>query len=276
MAVDGDGSLQKTERHQRAAASKARFYAGPAESRRDATEEKPSSATAGGGDVWTRTPEELEEERLLQLSFPAAYGNSQEAEAGGARDNNDEDTGDGYYIGAAERKGAETAAATTDPSSQGIFSSNSSSITAAAAVVVGASSSPPAAAAGGTSVAGMAVTSSCSDASTAGKESVAAADAMGEGRRRRRKYAGQQKPGGVLAGAANAVRRWGRGEAAVGEEMGGEGGGSPVVSAAVLEGENRDLVARLKNELDDARLVETKMSEVGVFFSVLCVCWSRF
>lgn len=44
-------------------------------------------------------------------------------------------------------------------------------------------------------------------------------------------------------------------------EGGGEAAGS-IVPASVLEGENRALVARFKNELDDARLVETKMSEV--------------
>ena len=38
---------------------------------------------------------------------------------------------------------------------------------------------------------------------------------------------------------------------------------SAVVSAEIVEGENRDLVARLKNELDEARQVETKMTEVG-------------
>lgn len=60
------------------------------------------------------------------------------------------------------------------------------------------------------------------------------------------------------------MRRSGAGqggaEGAGGEEGGGDSDG--VVSTAVLEGENRDLIARMKNELDDARLVETKMSEV--------------
>lgn len=39
---------------------------------------------------------------------------------------------------------------------------------------------------------------------------------------------------------------------------------SPLVSAGALESENRDLVARFQNELDDARMVETKMSEVRI------------
>lgn len=66
---------------------------------------------------------------------------------------------------------------------------------------------------------------------------------------------------------AGAVRRWGvRGRtttaatAAMTEEATLED--SSVISSRVLEVENRDLVARLKNELDEARLVETKMSEV--------------
>lgn len=69
---------------------------------------------------------------------------------------------------------------------------------------------------------------------------------------------------GIVAGA---VRRWGgRGRTttsaptAITEEATIED--SSVISSRVLEVENRDLVARLKNELDDARLVETKMSEV--------------
>lgn len=76
---------------------------------------------------------------------------------------------------------------------------------------------------------------------------------------------GQTSEGsGVVAGA---VRRWGglgrtttpaptaMTEEAIIEDSSG-------ISSRVLEVENRDLVARLKNELDEARLVETKMSEV--------------
>ncbi|CAM9864158.1 unnamed protein product [Discosporangium mesarthrocarpum] len=50
----------------------------------------------------------------------------------------------------------------------------------------------------------------------------------------------------------------------------GEGGGLGENRRAVLEEENRDLLARLQNELDDARLVESKMSEVTFYVSV-CV-----
>lgn len=41
----------------------------------------------------------------------------------------------------------------------------------------------------------------------------------------------------------------------------------PMMSQGALELENRDLVARFQNELDDARLVETKMSEVSLGFA---------
>lgn len=48
---------------------------------------------------------------------------------------------------------------------------------------------------------------------------------------------------------------------------------SPVVSTGALQAENADLVARFQNELDDARLVETKMSEViGYLCAVLVHC----
>lgn len=235
----------KTERHKRAATSKARFYAGPAESHRDPTTQ-PSSAAAG--DVWTRTPEEVEEERLLQLSFPGAYGDQEQPGGGGGGAHDDTRGRDG----GAEARAA--TAATTGPSLQSVLSSAASLPAAAVGVSPSPPLPPPPPAAGRASVT-SAVAGSTGDVSATAEERLAAA---GDGRRR--KDAGQQKPG-VFAGAANAVRRWGRGESVVGEESGE--GSSPVVSTAALEGENRDLVARLKNELDDARLVENKMSEVS-------------
>ncbi|CAN0347024.1 unnamed protein product, partial [Ectocarpus sp. 8 AP-2014] len=211
----------QTERHVRAAAGQSRFYGGPADS---------SGASGGAGDeasrhggplaaasaVWGATPEELEEERLLRESLPAAYGDSSPSPPA-------------LTPAAEDLAGGLAGFATT------------------AAGVPERSQTPPLAA----DAAAVAETATAG----AAKQRPAAAEA--------RRRAGGKRPGGggVLAETASAVRRRWTGQEEEGGGRGSADGG--VVSAAVLEGENRDLVARLKNELDDARLVETKMSEIS-------------
>ncbi|CBJ27013.1 conserved unknown protein [Ectocarpus siliculosus] len=226
-AVTEVAEAMQTERHARAAAGQSRFYGGPADS---------SGASGGAGDeasrhggplaaasaVWGATPEELEEERLLRESLPAAYGDSSPSPPA-------------LTPAAEDLAGGLAGFATT------------------AAGVPERSQTPPLAA-------DAADAAAVAETATAGaaKQRPAAAEA--------RRRAGGKRPGGggVLAETASAVRRRWTGQEE--EERGGGGRGSAdggVVSAAVLEGENRDLVARLKNELDDARLVETKMSEIS-------------
>lgn len=226
----------KAERHARAAAGKARFYTGPAESGRGAAAAAAAAAAADDGDdaakdrygssadaatnVWKPTPEELEEERFLRESLPAAYGDSSAFADLPAGDDDDDDVAGGTVGG-----GAAASAAAVVSRRPRIPSTPAAEAAAAGVAGSGAAQRRPAAA---------------------------------EGRRRRAQE-------GTQSGVR---RRWAgqgrRAEGAGGDE--GGGGSDDVVSTAVLEGENRDLVARMKNELDDARLVETKMSEV-----MLCV-----
>lgn len=100
--------------------------------------------------------------------------------------------------------------------------------------------------------------------------------AVGRWGRRPNRSIGSEDSGISGGGDAKARdKRAGRGDAGVREawgedKEGEEGASSPLVSSGTLELENRDLVARFQNELDDARLVETKMSEVGFLCSFFC------
>lgn len=78
-----------------------------------------------------------------------------------------------------------------------------------------------------------------------------AAAERGRGREDGRRYRG----GGV---GGRGLGTWG--------DDGAENSGGPLVSSDALQAENADLVARYQNELDDARLVETKMSEVNYLY----------
>lgn len=228
----------------RAAAGKARFYTGPAESGGgsaaaaaaaaaalaaddgDDAAKDSRYAVAAATDVWKLTPEEVEEERLLRESLPAAYG--------------------GYDAAASPVFSAEDVAA-ADGGSGGLGGGDATAVVSHLPRIPSASRPSPLPEA----------------AAAAGAGAAQRRPAAAEGRRRR-----------VQEGAQNDVRRrWAGGHGgAVGAGVGaeeGSGGSDDVLSAAVLEGENRDLVARMKNELDDARLVETKMSEASLFVLVL-------
>ncbi|CAM9496355.1 unnamed protein product [Pylaiella littoralis] len=271
-AVTEVAETMQTERHAKSAASKARFYGGPADSGKgfaaasaaaakaagdndgDTNDENRgslSTTTASAESLWKPTPEEVEEERFLQASLPAAYGSSSTC-----RPPSDifieDDVADGVAAGGGDGGGGDRGGGITETSP---------------------SSDPPPSSplpAAPSLAAGAAVTG----AGTVQQRRPAAATAAEERRREEPKEGkeGKEKRPGVLAGTAGAVRRrlTGQGQGQGGSVRKGEGGGGGggasgpgAVTTAMLEGENRDLVARLKNELDDARLVETKMSEIS-------------
>eukprot|EP00752_Nemacystus_decipiens_P018776 g16834.t1 len=234
-AVTEVAETMQAERHARAAAGKARFYTGPAESRRGPAAAAALASGAGDGaakdryadstaaaaaaaSAWKLTPEELEEERLLRESLPAAYGD-------GPADSPELPAGDDVDVagGGAAAAAGDAAAAAADASRR--------------PRVPSASTSAPAEAWG-----------------LAGARGAQQRPAAAEERRRRAQEGGQRGVRRTWGGQASA-EAWSAEHEGLGSEE--------VVSAAVLEGENRDLVARMKNELDDARLVETKMSEIS-------------
>ncbi|CAM9212754.1 unnamed protein product [Scytosiphon promiscuus] len=231
--------------HARAAASKARFYGGPAESNDvdnddgasrggyPSSSRSAAAAAATSSNVWKPTPEELEEERLLRQSLPAAYGDdpSSSSPLFPPDSNAGEDIAGGITGGLAGFASALTAA------------------TAAARPGAGAATPPAAAAAGP----GTPQPTQTTPAETPGTGAAGAQRRPASAEEKRRAQRGNRQGSGVVSETASAVRR----------SEGSGGDAAPVVSAAVLEGESRDLVARLKNELDDARLVETKMSEIS-------------
>ena len=169
--------------------------------------------------VWKPTPEELEEERLLRESLPAAYGDGPSPSPGLP-------AGDDANLAGGNASGAAATVVSRRPR-----------VPAATPPAPAATPPAPAAAAA---------------AGIAGTGAAQQRPAAAEGRRRRAQEGGQSGVRREWAGQGGPETAGG----------GGRGGSEDVVSTAVLEGENRDLVVRMKNELDDARLVETKMSEV--------------
>ena len=179
---------------------------------------------------WQPTAEELEEERLLEEMLPGAYRKGPEPEEAV---NHDASGGDG--------QGSD--ALSTPSSSAGTLSQRR----------------------------GSGATLADAD----GSEGRAAAT-DDERRERRPPHEDRRRPAPgepvSVVSAVGSVLQWRGGErakasasaaaaaAAMADEETEE---SAVVPADILEGENRDLVIRLKNELDEARQVETKMTEVG-------------
>lgn len=270
LGANFDQNGSKTERHRKTAASKTRFYGGPAETRRKVDTSTTAADNAGVDaqaasrdtppkeDVWKRTPQELREELLLEQSLPAAYGGSgADIGFGGGEAEDSKWRLPGTHS-------AMTALASSERLTARINSISTPTSSSGKAVEV-----PATAAASRADTPGARTPSS--------KVSGAAAVSVGSGYKEASPFGAEKKRRqeaerpGVLAGATNTMKSWvGKAdETSVGTAGAGDGGtgNNSLKLSQVLEGENRDLVARFKNELDDARLVESKMSEVGLKLS---------
>lgn len=171
----------------------------------------PSPAKDG---IWGRTPEEIEEERLLEESFPSTYGSDARASRAG-----------GEFTGKAPSARREAVGAHGETALE-------------------------------TSVQGQGVGED--EARREGLDSGGRGERIGSAGTGRRPVGDRESGRRYRAGATSGLAL---------QEEEDRGETSPAVPTGKLELENRDLVARFQNELDDARLVETKMSEVGAHWT---------
>ncbi|CAM9455265.1 unnamed protein product [Choristocarpus tenellus] len=232
QAVTAVAQTMQNERQKQVAARKIRFYAGPSGGRVGKAPNYYSllqSSATNSVKMSGLTPEEEEEEALFRRNFPVVYGNAVGVRSSFSysSDKKNGDGGDGMGIATGLRGGGGDGGTESWLGDKNAGNSMANE-TAATAVTSGA------------------------------RDSVRRRP-LGEGRV---EEATKEEGSDASIGERSSFGVRGAGS---GSKDGIDVGGGRAVSAEqqqVLEGENRDLLARLENELDDARLVESKMTEV--------------